>query len=208
MRSRRGNSQPPETESRSDAFKLQGFVPCIFFEQSSNCSFPVRSSIKPVQTRLHAFGGKTPRFFFPDLLKFIYRAAKQNHLSALPSASIKTLSRNCHHGVILVSFTAADATSACQKTISGKFDAATQHTFAPRAMPLLSMKAFAIGVRADAKITQERAPHCLRGAETASPDSAGNTQSIFQEPARSLEPDRFHRACWCVPRALPIVSGE
>jgi hypothetical protein len=35
MRSRRGYSLPPETGNRSDAFKLQGLVPCIFFVQSS-----------------------------------------------------------------------------------------------------------------------------------------------------------------------------
>jgi len=34
MRSRRGYSLPPETGNRSDAFKLQGLVPCIFFVQS------------------------------------------------------------------------------------------------------------------------------------------------------------------------------
>src|SRR3569623_456856 len=35
MRSRRGNSLPPDTGNGSDAFKLQGLVPCIFFVQSS-----------------------------------------------------------------------------------------------------------------------------------------------------------------------------
>src|SRR5437899_3066312 len=35
MRSRRGNPLPPDTGNRSDAFKLQGLVPCIFFVQSS-----------------------------------------------------------------------------------------------------------------------------------------------------------------------------
>ena len=35
MRSRRGYSLPPETGNRSDAFKLQGLVPCIFFVQTS-----------------------------------------------------------------------------------------------------------------------------------------------------------------------------
>ena len=35
MRSRRGYSLPPDTGNRSDAFKLQGLVPCIFFVQTS-----------------------------------------------------------------------------------------------------------------------------------------------------------------------------